>query len=44
MEILEYQGITKSQINEAKEFLQSIGEDPKEYTNAQLRHMIEQGF
>lgn len=31
-------------ISEAAEFLREIGEDPDEYTDAQLVHMIENGF
>lgn len=34
----------ENKLEEAKEFLKEIGEDPTEYTNKQLLHMLENGF
>lgn len=35
---------TQSKLDEVKEFLRDAGEDPRDYTNAQLRNMIRNGF
>lgn len=35
---------TQSKLEEVKEFLRDNGEDPRDYTNAQLRNMIRNGF
>lgn len=34
----------QSKLEEVKEFLRDNGEDPHDYTNAQLRNMIRNGF
>ena len=34
----------QSKLDEVREFLVEAGEDPRDYTNAQLRNMIRNGF
>lgn len=41
---VDYQTKTVSSIEEVKEFLVSIGENPRDYTDAQLRRLLQEGF